>query len=94
MHEHTHTHIHAHMHTHTHTHTHISDTVSGVCYVPQMRVLWISAGTSTPNFYEPKSGENVCYVMSASMVCLCPIGLRFTGRHFFLVVTIVFCSSL
>jgi WD40 repeat protein len=36
-----------------------SETVTGTCYVPQTRVLWVAAGTPTPQLYEPKSGDNV-----------------------------------
>ncbi|CAI7990611.1 Nuclear distribution protein PAC1 [Geodia barretti] len=36
-----------------------SDTVTGLCYVPQTMVLWVAAGTPLPLLYEPKSGDNV-----------------------------------
>ena len=33
--------------------------VTGLCYVPETRILWAAAGTPTPILYEPKSGDNV-----------------------------------
>lgn len=36
-----------------------SSPVTGICYVPQVRVLWISAGTAMASFFEPKSGDQV-----------------------------------
>ena len=34
--------------------------VTGLAYLPQLKVLWVAAGTSSVTFYEPKLGEDVC----------------------------------
>ena len=39
--------------------------VTGLAYLPQMKVLWVAAGTYFVNSYEPKLGANV------SLVCVC-----------------------
>jgi WD40 repeat protein len=33
--------------------------VTGLCYVPETRILWAAAGTPSPMLYEPKSGDNI-----------------------------------
>ena len=35
-------------------------TVTGVCFVPPIRTIWIAAGTSDVPMFDPKSGDNVC----------------------------------
>ena len=44
-----------------------SASVTGLAYLPQLRVLWVAAGTNLVNFYEPKLGANVRCVI----VCVC-----------------------
>ena len=34
--------------------------VTGLCYVPTTKVMWVAAGTPTPTFLDPKIGVNVC----------------------------------
>ncbi|KAH3833025.1 hypothetical protein DPMN_106327 [Dreissena polymorpha] len=34
-------------------------TVSGICYVPRNKTVWVAGGTSYASLFDPKSGENV-----------------------------------
>ena len=34
-------------------------TISGICYVPRSKTVWVAAGTSYAVLYDPKSGDNV-----------------------------------
>jgi len=34
-------------------------TVTGICYVPLIRTIWIAAGTVDVPMFDPKSGDNV-----------------------------------
>ena len=34
-------------------------TVTGVCYVPRNKTLWVASGHSNAQLYDPKSGDNV-----------------------------------
>jgi WD40 repeat protein len=36
-----------------------SDTISSLCYVPPTQTLWVTANSSTPIVYDPRSGINV-----------------------------------
>lgn len=36
-----------------------SSVVSGLCYVPPTKTIWIAAGSSDIPMYDPKSGDNV-----------------------------------
>ena len=53
--------------------------VTGICYVPETRILWAAAGTHTPVLYEPKSGDNVR--MYLYICILCPFVLSFVQLH-------------
>ena len=46
--------------------------VTGLAYLPQMKVLWVAAGTYLVNYYEPKLGANVR---------LCVLCVRERGRE-------------
>jgi len=45
-------------------------TVSGICYVPRNKTVWVAGGTSYASLFDPKSGDNVgilrvlCYTQS------------------------------
>lgn len=34
-------------------------TVSGICYVPRNKTLWVAGGTSYATLFDPKSGDKV-----------------------------------
>ncbi|KAJ8303914.1 hypothetical protein KUTeg_017497 [Tegillarca granosa] len=34
-------------------------TVSGICYVPRNKTVWVAGGTSYASLFDPKSGDNV-----------------------------------
>ena len=34
-------------------------TVSGICYVPRSKTVWVAGGTSYASLFDPKSGDNV-----------------------------------
>ncbi|XP_077985512.1 uncharacterized protein LOC144440123 [Glandiceps talaboti] len=34
-------------------------TITGLCYVPRNKTVWIASGSSVASMYDPKSGENV-----------------------------------
>ncbi len=45
--------------------------VTGLCYVPPTKVMWVAAGTATPTFIEPKIGVNVrACVRGGTCVCI------------------------
>ena len=51
--------------------------ITGICYVPDTRVLWVAAGTAVPVLYEPKTGDNVrtyihTYVCESMLGRECP----------------------
>ena len=59
--------------------------VTGLAYLPQMKVLWVAAGTQLVNFYEPKLGANVrlmCVVGVGVGVCNCLATKVFIGKLF------------
>ncbi|KAL5004688.1 hypothetical protein ScPMuIL_018144 [Solemya velum] len=35
------------------------NTVSGICYVPRNKTVWVAGGTSYASLFDPKSGDNV-----------------------------------
>ena len=35
------------------------NTITGVCYVPRNKTLWVASGHSNAQLYDPKSGDNV-----------------------------------
>ncbi|XP_065836008.1 uncharacterized WD repeat-containing protein alr3466-like [Oscarella lobularis] len=39
-------------------------TVTGLCYLPRSKIIWIAGGSESLQTYEPKSGENVSDFMS------------------------------
>lgn len=36
-------------------------TVSGICYVPRNKTVWVAGGTSYASLFDPKSGDNVSF---------------------------------
>jgi len=34
-------------------------TVSGICYVPRNKTVWVAGGSSYASLFDPKSGDNV-----------------------------------
>jgi WD40 repeat protein len=34
-------------------------TISGICYVPRNKTVWVAGGTSYASLFDPKSGDNV-----------------------------------
>ncbi|XP_050413765.1 uncharacterized WD repeat-containing protein alr3466 [Patella vulgata] len=34
-------------------------TVSGICYIPRNKIVWVAGGTSYASLFDPKSGDNV-----------------------------------
>lgn len=43
-------------------------TVTGICYVPLIRTIWIAAGTVDVPMFDPKSGDNVS-IWSLYILC-------------------------
>lgn len=49
-------------------------TISGICYVPRNKTVWVAGGTSYASLFDPKSGDNVCFfVKDVTNVYLCKI---------------------
>ena len=44
-------------------------TVTGVCYAARDKTLWAAGGTSTAYLFDPKSGENVTFLLVVSLGC-------------------------
>lgn len=36
-------------------------TISGICYVPRNKTVWVAGGTSYASLFDPKSGDNVSW---------------------------------
>ena len=41
--------------------------VSGLCYVPFTRLIWVASGTDSALLYDPKSGENVSLAAATNL---------------------------
>ena len=39
------------------------NTISGVCYVPRNKTVWVASGNSNAQLYDPKSGDNVSRIV-------------------------------
>lgn len=51
-------------------------TISGICYVPRNKTVWVAGGTSYASLFDPKSGDNVCiFVKDVTNVYLCKVSL-------------------
>lgn len=49
-------------------------TISGICYVPRNKTVWVAGGTSYASLFDPKSGDNVCiFVKDVTNVYLCKV---------------------
>ena len=49
-------------------------TISGICYVPRNKTVWVAGGTSYASLFDPKSGDNVCiFVKDVTNVYLCKL---------------------
>jgi len=35
------------------------NTITGVCYVPRNKTIWVASGGSNAQLFDPKSGDNV-----------------------------------
>ena len=49
-------------------------TVTGICYVPRNKTVWVAGGAPYAWLYDPKSGDNVSVTLCVCVcvcVCLC-----------------------
>ena len=47
-------------------------TVTGICYVPRNKTVWVAGGAPYAWLYDPKSGDNVSVTLCVCVcVCVC-----------------------
>ena len=49
-------------------------TISGICYVPRNKTVWVAGGTSYASLFDPKSGDNVC--IFCKLITVIPICMK------------------